>query len=114
MMEIINPEGNRPTPQELVSRAGEDNMSCPVDGCSGKIEARAPFWIEISPDGRPYLAAIGWFEDGQIECSHGGSAHISLELTKRLEPIFLEYCSAVETILGAEKAEDNMPKPEED
>ena len=85
------------------------NLPCPEPDCGGKIEARAPFWIEIAPDGRAYLGAIGWHESGSFNCSEGGEEHVTQKLMDRLEPLVSEYCAEAETILGASMGEDDMP-----
>ena len=113
--EISKPDGSKPTVEDLAkamhdaSAATEETMSCPVTDCSGKIEAHAPLWLEVAPDGRPYLAAIGWMEAGVVTCSHGGTAHVSLELTRSLGAAFQQYCAVAEKTLGATKGEDDLP-----
>jgi hypothetical protein len=114
--EIRKPDGTPASIEDIAqamhnaSSATEDTMSCPVTDCSGKIEAQASFWMEIHPDGTPYLAGIGWTEGGVIECSHGGREHVSQELRRRLEPTFAQFCIVAENKLGAEKGEDRLPK----
>lgn len=114
--EIRKPDGTPATAEEIAqamhaaSSATDDTMSCPVTDCSGKVEAQASFWMEIHPDGKPYLAGIGWTEGGSIECSHGGSEHISQELKMRLDPTFFQFCAVAENALGASKGEDTLPK----
>jgi hypothetical protein len=114
--EIRKADGTTPTGEELAralmeaGNAKEHEMSCPKIDCSGKVEARAPFWLGVTPEGMPFLDAIGWRESGVIACSHGGEEHIPASLRDQLDDTLMAYCSAAETKLGAAKGEDVLPR----
>lgn len=115
-LEVTKPDGQTASPSEIlraieeVARAKDHEMSCPVLDCSGKIEAQAKFWMGITPDGRPFLDAIGWMETGYLDCSIGGRDHVPDSLTEQLDATLLAYCANAENMLGASKGEDAMPR----